>query len=55
MAAGLLLVIYAGLSFALFDALSRRITDAHPQVEKKDSPRSTKCAGGTRPTGDISN
>jgi len=31
----LLFIIYAGLSFALFDAVSRRIIDWHPQVEKR--------------------
>jgi sulfonate transport system permease protein len=30
-----LFVIYAGLSFALFDAVSRRIIDWHPQVGKR--------------------
>jgi len=30
-----LFVIYAGLSFALFDAVSRRIIDWHPQVAKR--------------------
>jgi hypothetical protein len=47
MPAGLLFVIYAGLSFAVFDAVPRRITDSHPRVEKKDNRRSTKHAGGT--------
>ncbi len=31
----MLFVIYAGLSFALFDAVSRRIIDWHPQIGKK--------------------
>jgi sulfonate transport system permease protein len=30
-----LFIIYAGLSFALFDAVSRRIIDWHPQVDKR--------------------
>jgi sulfonate transport system permease protein len=30
-----LFVIYAGLSFALFDTVSRRIMDWHPQVDKR--------------------
>jgi ABC-type nitrate/sulfonate/bicarbonate transport system permease component len=30
-----LFIIYAGLSFALFDAVSRRIIDGHPQVDKR--------------------
>ena len=30
-----LFVIYAGLSFALFDAVSRRIIDWHPQVQRR--------------------
>jgi sulfonate transport system permease protein len=30
-----LFVTYAGLSFALFDAVSRRIIDWHPQVDKR--------------------
>ena len=51
-----LFIIYAGLSFALFDAVSRRIIDWHPQVEKKpvaaQAPR--RPVRGTRPTGGIS-
>jgi sulfonate transport system permease protein len=31
----ILFVIYAGISFALFEAVSRRIIDWHPQVEKR--------------------
>jgi sulfonate transport system permease protein len=51
-----LFVIYAGLSFALFDAISRRIIDWHPQVEKKTVAveASRRSAGSTRPTGGIS-
>jgi sulfonate transport system permease protein len=30
-----LFIIYAGLSFALFEAVSRRIIDWHPQVDKR--------------------
>jgi sulfonate transport system permease protein len=30
-----LFVIYAGISFALFDTVSRRIIDWHPQVDKR--------------------
>lgn len=35
MIVALLFVIYAGLSFALFDAISRRIIDWHPQVGQR--------------------
>jgi sulfonate transport system permease protein len=51
-----LFVIYAGLSFALFDAVSRRIIDWHPQVEKRTvaAQARRRSAGGTRPTGGIS-
>jgi len=31
----ILFIVYAGLSFALFDAISRRIIDWHPQVERR--------------------
>jgi hypothetical protein len=30
-----LIVSYAGVSFALFEAVSRRIIDWHPQVERR--------------------
>jgi sulfonate transport system permease protein len=51
-----LFIIYAGLSFALFDAVSRRIIDWHPQVEKKPvaAQARRRSARGTRPTGGIS-
>jgi len=51
-----LFVIYAGLSFALFDAISRRIIAWHPQVEKKTvaAQARRRSASGTRPTGGIS-
>jgi sulfonate transport system permease protein len=51
-----LFVMYAGLSFALFDAVSRRIIDWHPQVEKKTvaAQARRRSAGSTRPTGGIS-
>jgi len=51
-----LFVIYAGLSFALFDAISRRIIDWHPQVEKRTVAAQARgrSAGSTRLTGGIS-
>ena len=51
-----LFVIYAGLSFALFDAVSRRIIIWHPQVEKKPvaAQARRRSVRGTRPAGGIS-
>jgi sulfonate transport system permease protein len=44
-----LFVIYAGLSFAVFDAMSRRIIDWHPQVGQKliSAQVSRRGVGGT--------
>ena len=45
-----LFIIYAGLSFALFEAVSRKIIEWHPQVEKNASAAQARG----RPASDIS-
>jgi sulfonate transport system permease protein len=35
----ILFIVYAGLSFALFETISQRIIDWHPQVERRTTPR----------------
>jgi hypothetical protein len=45
-----LFIIYAGLSFALFEAVSRKIIEWHPQVEKNTAVAQARG----RPASDIS-
>jgi hypothetical protein len=45
-----LFISYAGLSFALFEAVSRKIIDWHPQVEKN----TVVAPARGRPASDIS-
>jgi hypothetical protein len=51
-----LFILYAGVSFALFEAVSRRIIDWHPQVEIETFAAQVRRRAGTGrgPIQDIS-